>query len=129
MPSLIAIFSGTTIYIHPAYGYALREYTVNPILEIDNNISERTLRMVVIGRKNYLCAGNGSLAGIDHLQPCVKLQTQRHRSLRILQRCPEKNKHPPGKTSRPTKITPAPAISPANQTSKEMYLLGTLQNK
>ena len=28
------------------------------ILDIDNNISERTLRMVVIGRKNYMFAGN-----------------------------------------------------------------------
>jgi transposase len=37
---------------------ALREYTANPILEIDNNLSERTLRMVVIGRKNYLFAGS-----------------------------------------------------------------------
>ena len=37
---------------------ALREYTNDPILEIDNNLSERTLRMVVIGRKNYLFAGS-----------------------------------------------------------------------
>ena len=31
---------------------ALNRYIENPILDIDNNISERTLRMVVIGR-NY----------------------------------------------------------------------------
>ena len=37
---------------------ALRKYTTNPILEIDNNLSERTLRMVVIGRKNYMFAGS-----------------------------------------------------------------------
>ena len=39
---------------------ALREYTSNPILDIDNNLAERTLRMVVIGRKNYLFAGSES---------------------------------------------------------------------
>ena len=30
----------------------------NTILDIDNNISERILRMVVIGRKNYMFAGS-----------------------------------------------------------------------
>ena len=30
----------------------------DPILAIDNNLSERTLRMVVIGRMNYLFAGS-----------------------------------------------------------------------
>ena len=29
-----------------------------PMLEIDNNLSERTLRTVCIGRKNYLFAGS-----------------------------------------------------------------------
>ena len=28
------------------------------LLDIDNNVSERTLRMVVIGRKNYMFAGS-----------------------------------------------------------------------
>jgi hypothetical protein len=37
---------------------ALIRYTDNPILEIDNNVSERTLRMVCLGRKNYLFAGS-----------------------------------------------------------------------
>jgi len=37
---------------------ALVRYADDPILEIDNNISERTLRMVVIGRKNYMFAGS-----------------------------------------------------------------------
>ena len=37
---------------------ALNRYTDDPLLSIDNNISERTLRMVVIGRKNYLFAGS-----------------------------------------------------------------------
>jgi hypothetical protein len=37
---------------------ALVRYTSDPILSIDNNLSERTLRMVVLGRKNYLFAGS-----------------------------------------------------------------------
>ena len=37
---------------------ALNRYIDDPMLEIDNNLSERTLRMVVIGRKNYLFAGS-----------------------------------------------------------------------
>jgi transposase len=37
---------------------ALLEYTRDPLLSIDNNISEQMLRMVVIGRKNYLFAGS-----------------------------------------------------------------------
>jgi len=47
-----------------AMGYALNQwealmrYTDDPRLNIDNNLSERTLRMVVIGRKNYLFAGS-----------------------------------------------------------------------
>ena len=37
---------------------ALNRYLENGILDIDNNLSERTLRMVVIGRKNWLFAGH-----------------------------------------------------------------------
>ena len=37
---------------------ALNRYCDDPILEIDNNLSERVLRMVVIGRLNYLFAGS-----------------------------------------------------------------------
>lgn len=37
---------------------ALNRYVDDPMLDIDNNISERTLRMVVIGRKNYMFAGS-----------------------------------------------------------------------
>lgn len=37
---------------------ALNRYVDDPILEIDNNLSERTLRTVCIGRKNYLFAGS-----------------------------------------------------------------------
>ena len=36
----------------------LNRYIDDPILDIDNNLSERTLRMVVIGRKNYMFAGS-----------------------------------------------------------------------
>ena len=37
---------------------ALVRYIDNPILDIDNNLSERTLRMVCLGRKNYMFAGS-----------------------------------------------------------------------
>ena len=37
---------------------ALCRYTEDPMLDIDNNLAERTLRMVVIGRKNYMFAGS-----------------------------------------------------------------------
>lgn len=37
---------------------ALLRYADDPTLAIDNNLSERTLRMVAVGRKNYLFAGS-----------------------------------------------------------------------
>jgi transposase len=37
---------------------ALTRYIEDPMLDIDNNISERALRMVVIGRRNYMFAGS-----------------------------------------------------------------------
>lgn len=37
---------------------ALNRYTQDPILSIDNNLAERTLRTVAIGRKNWLFAGS-----------------------------------------------------------------------
>ena len=37
---------------------ALQRYCDDPTLEIDNNLSERVLRMVVIGRRNYMFAGS-----------------------------------------------------------------------
>lgn len=37
---------------------ALKRYTQDPILSIDNNLSERILRMVALGRKNWLFAGS-----------------------------------------------------------------------
>lgn len=39
---------------------ALVRYIEDPMLDIDNNLAERTLRMVVIGRKNYMFAGSES---------------------------------------------------------------------
>jgi transposase len=39
---------------------ALLEYTKDGILDIDNNLSERTLRTVAIGRKNWMFAGSES---------------------------------------------------------------------
>lgn len=52
--------------IGKAVGYALNQwpaltvYLDDPILSIDNNVAERTLRGVVIGRKNYLFAGSAA---------------------------------------------------------------------
>ena len=37
---------------------ALKRYTQDPILSIDNNLAERTLRTVALGRKNWLFAGS-----------------------------------------------------------------------
>ena len=37
---------------------ALMAYLEDPILEIDNNLAERTLRMVAVGRKNWMFAGS-----------------------------------------------------------------------
>ncbi len=37
---------------------ALHRYLDDPILSIDNNLSERTLRTVAIGRKNWMFAGS-----------------------------------------------------------------------
>lgn len=39
---------------------ALEQYLNDPILAIDNNLAERTLRMVAIGRKNWMFAGSES---------------------------------------------------------------------
>jgi len=51
-------------FIGKAITYALNqwpkliEYQKNPILKIDNNFSERCIKTVVIGRKNWLFAGS-----------------------------------------------------------------------
>src|ERR1043165_2030516 len=41
---------------------ALRRYTTQGFLNIDNNASERALKRVAIGRKNWLFAGNDRAA-------------------------------------------------------------------
>ena len=42
---------------------ALTTYTTQGFLNIDNNASERALKRVAIGRKNWLFAGNDAAAG------------------------------------------------------------------
>jgi hypothetical protein len=37
---------------------ALTRYTEAGYLNIDNNLAERTLRLVAVGRKNWMCAGS-----------------------------------------------------------------------
>lgn len=44
-------------YVLPRWP-ALTRYTGNGLLEIDNNAAERALRVVALGRKNYLFAGS-----------------------------------------------------------------------
>jgi transposase len=47
-----------------AVGYGLNQWTAlqrfleNAVLEIDNNLAERTLRMIAVGRKNWMFAGS-----------------------------------------------------------------------
>ena len=58
---------------------ALRRYTVDGRLTIDNNVSERTLRHQAIGRKNYLFLGNetaGPRAAVLHT---ILAGAKRHR--------------------------------------------------
>ncbi|MCP4455086.1 MAG: transposase [Planctomycetes bacterium] len=48
---------------------ALNRYIDDPILSIDNNLAERTIRRVTLGRKNWLFAGGdagGDRAGIHY---------------------------------------------------------------
>ena len=53
--------SDTTAAIRYALGLwpALTRYCDDGRLEIDNNAAERALRVVALGRKNYLFAGSG----------------------------------------------------------------------
>lgn len=44
---------------------ALTTYTTQGFLAIDNNVSERALKRVALGRKNWLFAGNDA-AGVNH---------------------------------------------------------------
>ena len=49
---------GKSVGYARAQWLALNRYVDNGILSIDNNLVERVLRMVVIGRKNWLFAGS-----------------------------------------------------------------------
>ncbi len=54
--------SDTTAAVKYALGLweALTRYVDDGRLEIDNNAAERALRVVALGRKNYLFAGSGA---------------------------------------------------------------------
>ena len=67
---------------------ALTRYVDNGLLEIDNSAAERSLRAVVLGRKNYLFMGSDSggqraaalysligTAKLNHLDPALYLRT------------------------------------------------------
>ena len=66
-----------------AIGYAINNWTAlnqfieNPALPLDNNASERALRIIALGRKNYLFAGNDAsaenLAGLYSLMASCEL--------------------------------------------------------
>lgn len=77
--------------IHPpkspmgkAIGYVLNnweelnQFVNNPLLPLDNNASERALRIIALGRKNYLFAGSDeaaeNLAGLYSLVASCELQ-------------------------------------------------------
>jgi transposase len=49
---------GHAIGYAQAQWQALLRYTDDGILSIDNNLAERTLRMVAVGRKNWLFVGH-----------------------------------------------------------------------
>lgn len=74
---------------------ALRRYLDDGELSIDNNLSERTLRCVAIGRKNWLFAGNdrgGSTAAVlmSLIASCKLLSVDPYRYLRdLLTRLPQ----------------------------------------
>nr|WP_236262086.1 transposase [Pirellula staleyi] len=51
---------------------ALTTYTTRGFLDIDNNASERALKRVAIGRKNWLFAGNEAAAA-SHAKLCLLL--------------------------------------------------------
>jgi len=56
----------------------LSRFLENPQLPLDNNASERALRIVALGRKNYLFAGNDeaaeNLAGLySRVASCIIL--------------------------------------------------------
>ena len=74
---------------------ALRRYLEDGALSIDNNLSERTLRCVAVGRKNWLFAGNdrgGKTAAVllSLIASCKLLSVDPYRYLRdVLTRLPQ----------------------------------------
>ena len=56
---------------------ALQRYTTDGFLDIDNNIAERTLRHIAVGRKNWLFAG--SAAGAETAATLFSVASSCHR--------------------------------------------------
>jgi hypothetical protein len=63
----------------------LNVFAADGAVPIDNNISERDVKRIVLNRKNSLFAGNerGDRTGCDPLQPDQHLKTARDRSAAI----------------------------------------------
>ena len=57
---------------------ALRRYCYDGRLEIDNNISERTLKEFVLGRKNYLFFGSPDAARYSAIIMSILSSARRH---------------------------------------------------
>ena len=79
---------------------ALRRYLEDGALSIDNNLSERTLRCVAVGRKNWLFAGNdrgGKTAAVllSLIATCKLLSVDPYQYLRdVLTRLPQAGPEP-----------------------------------
>src|SRR5258708_205755 len=56
---------------------ALQRYTTDGFLDIDNNIAERALRQIAVGRKNWLFAG--SVAGAETAATLFSIASSCHR--------------------------------------------------
>jgi transposase len=56
---------------------ALERYTTDGFLDIDNNIAERALRQIAVGRKNWLFAG--SAAGAETAATLFSIASSCHR--------------------------------------------------
>jgi hypothetical protein len=77
---------------------ALRRYTKAGFLAIDNNVAEREMKRIAIGRKNWLTVGSprgGQTAAVlfSFTSTCQRLGVEQWRYLRhVLERLPS---HPP----------------------------------
>jgi transposase len=58
---------------------ALTRYTTDGFLDIDNNVAERTLRHIAVGRKNWLFAGSAHGAQTAATLFSVTSSCQRHK--------------------------------------------------